>query len=387
MNRCWHDERRIRLRRPERVALVHDRLEQNGGAERVLWALHEIFPDAPIFTAMWNRQTVTSFGDCNVRTTWMQALPGINREPRAYAGLYPLAFRQLKLSGYDLVISNTSSFAQGVRTDEGTLHLAYCHSPANFIWRPEAYFGGQTGRAASAPLRAWLRMWDQSAAKKPDVYIATGQVVADRINAVYGRKAVVVPPPIHPDLFTSHERDDFFLVAGRLVRWKRMDLAIEASARIGFPLVVAGTGRAAGSLKKMANGTTKFTGYIADHLELRSLYARARAVLVPSEEDFGLVSLEAQAAGTPVIAFDGGGARETIVDGVTGILFKPQTADGLMDAIRRFEDYSWDRDAIQANALRFNGNWFATQLLELIARQMEAREHQTVLVAGGRAGN
>ena len=373
--------------RPEKVAIVHDRLEQNGGAERVLWALHEMFPQAPIFTAMWNRQAVARFKGCDIRTTWMQYLPGINNEPRVYAGFYPVAFRQLKLSDYDLVISNTSSFAQGVRTSRGVLHIAYCHSPANFVWRPEAYFAGSAMRAASAPLRAWLRVWDQSAAKKPDIYIATGQPVARRIRSFYGRKAFIIAPPIHPSWFTSHAKDEFFLVAGRLVPWKRVDLAIAASTRMHLPLVVAGTGRSAEGLQRMADGTTKFTGYIADHLELRSLYARAKAVLVPSEEDFGLVSLEAQAAGTPVIAFDGGGARETIVDGVTGILFKPQTVEGLMGAIRRFSDYSWDRDVIRANALRFNGNRFSSELLSLIDREMASRNGSAVSAVEERAAN
>jgi glycosyltransferase involved in cell wall biosynthesis len=357
--------------RPDRVALVHDRLEQNGGAERVLWALHKIFPGAPIFTTIWDRQAVPRFETCDVRTSWMQELPGILRAPRAYAALYPLAFRAMKLHDFDLVISTTSSFAQGIRTN-GALHVCYCHSPANFVWRPEAYFHGAAMRRATIPLRTWLKVWDRQAAAQPDVYVATGQPVAERIGAFYRRDAAIIAPPIEGRWFTAHQADEFFLFAGRLVPHKHADLAIAGCAELGLPLVVAGTGRSADQLRKTARGPTRFLGYVSDD-ELRTLYTRARAVIVPSEEEFGLVSLEAQAAGTPVIAYDAGGSRETVVDGVTGVRFSPQTAAGVVAGIRRFSQLRWNRDAIQRNAARFGQDRFEQELLVLIEGQLEGR--------------
>jgi glycosyltransferase involved in cell wall biosynthesis len=358
--------------RPDRVALVHDRLEQNGGAERVLWALHEMFPQAPIFTAIWNRQAVPRFLECDVRTSWMQELPGILEAPRLYAALYPLAFHGLKLEDYDVVISTTSSFAQGVQTN-GALHLCYFHSPANIVWRPEAYFHGRVARTAAIPLRTWLKAWDRRSARQPDIYVATGRPVAERIEAFYQRSAEIVQPPLEGKWFTRHRADEFFLFAGRLVPHKRADLAIRACANLGLPLVVAGTGRTEYDLMKGAHGDTRFVGYVSDD-ELRALYARARAVLVPSEEEFGLVSLEAQAAGTPVIAYDGGGARETVIEGLTGVRFAPQTTAGLAAGIRRFLDGQWDRDAIRANAARFSQARFERELMRLIDRHRKSND-------------
>ncbi len=351
--------------RTRRVALVHDRLEQNGGAERVLWALHSIFPEAPIYTSIWNQRAVPGFRECDVRTSWMQRLPAIEKRPRLYAALYPLAFAGLRLEDFDLIISLTSSFAQGIRTNGSSFHVCYCHSPANFIWRPEAYFLRSSTRALTTPFRSWLKVWDRWASRQPDLYVVTGRPVAERVKSFYHRSASIVPPPIEAKWFARHQSDDFYLVAARLVPHKRIELAIEACSRLGLPLVVTGTGRSSGRLRKLATRDVRFTGFVSDD-ELRDLYTRARAVIVPSEEEFGLVALEAQAAGTPVIAFDQGGSRETVVDGVTGIRFAPQTVEGLVAAIGRFNRCTWDRTAIQANAARFDEARFRQDLLGAI---------------------
>ena len=352
-----------------RIALVHDRLEQNGGAERVLLALHSIFPEAPIYTPIWNRAIVTAFEGCDVRTSWMQHLPAVYKLPRLYAALYPIAFASLRLTEFDLVISLTSSFAQGVRTNGSRLHVCYCHSPANFVWRPQAYFLNPAARTLAGPLRVWLKAWDRWAARQPDIYIATGRSVADRVKTFYHRDASIIAPPVDRKWFTRHKADDFYLVAARLVPHKRVELAIKACARLGVPLVVVGRGRSQVRLKKMAGSAVRFLGHVPDD-ELRDLYSRARAVLVPSEEEFGLVALEAQAAGTPVIAFDRGGATETVVDGVTGVRFTPQTVDGLVESIKRFDAYSWDRTTIQSNAARFDEGRFRREFLALLERSM-----------------
>jgi glycosyltransferase involved in cell wall biosynthesis len=351
---------------PERVALVHDRLDQNGGAERVLWAVHEIFPSAPIFTAMWNREMVPQFEVADVRTSWMQALPGIGRAPRLYAGLYPLAFAPLPLKSFDLVISLTSSFAKGVRTRPDAVHLCYCHSPSNFIWRPDVYFTSPAKRALSRPLRGWLKRWEVWAGRQPDVYVANGAAVKARIHRYYGALARILHPPVD-DIWFSVERkpEDFYLVVGRLVEQKRLDLAIAASNQLGFPLVVAGEGRRLQEFRRHAGPQVSFLGHVDDQ-ELAQLYGRARAVLVPAEEDFGLVPIEAQAAGAPVVAFDRGGARETVQHGITGIRYAPQTAEALAGAIRELDGLDLDPGQIRDHARTFSKANFERGLLDTI---------------------
>jgi len=343
----------------------------------MLWTLHEMFPTAPIYTAMWNRQLVSRFASCDVRTSWMQHLPGIKRAPRAYAGLYPLAFRSMKLRGYDLVISLTTSFAKGVQAD-GAFHVCYCNSPSNFVWRPEAYFGSGRLRFLSAPLRAWLQARDRSAALQPDLWITSGQAVADRIRRVYGKDAAIVPPGIDARWFVDHQGDEFYLVAGRLVSHKRIALAIEACRQAAVPLWISGDGRAAPSLRRLARPNVRFTGRVSDQ-QLRDLYSRARAVLIPAEEDFGLVPLEAQAAGTPVIAYDAGGVGETVIQGETGLRFRPQSAAALADAIRENEGKTWDRDRIKANAARFTESRFRSELMSVIERQCSPADHSLAI--------
>jgi glycosyltransferase involved in cell wall biosynthesis len=361
---------------------VHDRLEQDGGAERMLWTLHTMFPQAPIFTSIWNRRAVPRFEGCDVRTSWMQHLPGIEHAPRAYAALYPLAFASMDLSGFEVVISLTTSFAKGIRTNSHTLHLCYCNTPANFIWRPEDYFQQRLTRTLSLPLRAWLKAWDQHAARQPDVYLTSGRPVADRIRVFYGQEPAIVPPPLERSWFVPHQSDEFYLVVGRLVPHKRIDLAIEACDRLQVPLWIAGQGRAGPSLRRRGTNV-RFLGRVSDD-QLRELYARARAVLVPAEEDFGLVPLEAQAAGTPVIAYDGGGVRETVIEGVTGIRFTPQTPDAMAAAIQRAGERCWDRERIQANAARFEESRFREELLAIVEQHLNGRA--TSLAAGAAGG-
>ncbi len=345
----------------------------------MLWVLHTMFPEAPIFTAMWNRSLVDRFKGCDVRTSWMQRLPGIERFPRAYAAVYPLAFASMDLKGFDLVISLTTSFAKGVRAGAG-VHVCYCNSPSNFLWRPQAYFDRSLARLLTMPLRAWLKAWDRMAAKGPTVWITSGKAVADRIRDCYQREALIVSPPIERSWFVPHQTEEFYLVVSRLVPQKRIELAIQACGQLGVPLQIVGEGRAAVRLRELAAANVRFLGRVSDD-ELRSLYARARAVLVPAEEDFGLVPLEAQAAGTPVIAFDAGGARETVIDGGTGIRFAPQTAEALAGAITAAAGRSWDRRRIQANAARFSEASFRDGLLAAIRTHRPDDTTATAVVA------
>jgi glycosyltransferase involved in cell wall biosynthesis len=342
----------------------------------MLWTLHEMFPSAPIYTAMWNRSLVRRFEACDVRTSWMQHLPGIKRAPRAYAALYPLAFAGTKLRGFDLVVSLTTSFAKGIRTD-GATHVCYCNSPSNFVWRSTAYFSNPVTRLASAPLRAWLKTWDRRSTRQPDVWVTNGRAVADRIRETYRKHAAIVAPGIDPSWFTEHRSDEFFLAVGRLVPHKRIDLAIRACRLLRQPLWITGDGRAEGDLRRMAGPNVHFTGRVSDG-ELRDLYSRARAVLVPAEEDFGLVPLEAQAAGTPVVAYDAGGVRETVIHGETGLRFAPQTAEALASAIDAAARHRWDRHRIRANAARFTESRFRQELAQIIMQHHSAIENVAV---------
>jgi glycosyltransferase involved in cell wall biosynthesis len=357
------------IRRHCSVALVHDRLDQNGGAERVLWSIHQMFPEAPIFVAMWNQSLVTSFSNCEVRTSWMQRLPAIKRLPRLYAPIYPLAFAGLKLGEFDLVISSSSSFAHGISTRQGSLHVCYCHTPSNFVWRSDSYFTQNGQRLLSVPFRPWLQHWEERSAKRPDVYIANSHAVAGRIRDFYGRDATVISPPVGDFWFTKHEGGDFFLIVSRLVQQKRLDVAIEACNELSVPLVIAGAGRFERTLRALAGPLTRFVGRVPDH-ELRQLYSQASAVLVPGEEDFGLVPVEAQAAGTPVIGYDAGGVRETVIDDVTGIRFAPQTKAGLIDAMFRFQSTDWNEQRIRENAARYSETRFQTDLGAFIAERL-----------------
>lgn len=366
---------------PKRVALIHDRLDQDGGAERVLWTLHTMFPEAPIFTSMWNREVVPRFNGCDVRVTWMQRLPGIGRRPRAYAALYPLAFVGLNLTDFDLVISLTSSFAKGIRVADGATHVCYCLSPSNFVWRPAAYFTSPMQRRLASPLLAWLRAWDRWAARQPDAYLANSAAVAKRISSHYGRKARVVTPGVSDSWFgTLGSPGEYYLAVGRLVEQKRLDIAIEACRQLGRPLKVVGTGRIARRLQRVAGRDVSFLGHVPD-AELSRLYRGARALLLPAEEDFGLAPLEAQAAGTPVVAYDAGGARETVIEGVTGIRFSPQTAEALADAIRRSEAASWNANQIRSHAAEHAESAFRQEFSQVLG-SLRGQEGAPDLAAG-----
>jgi glycosyltransferase involved in cell wall biosynthesis len=366
---------------PERVALVHERLDQDGGAERVLWSFHEMYPQAPIFTSMWNPKVVPQFESCDVRLTWMQHLPLITRAPRAYAALYPIAFAQLDLRGYDLVISLSSAFAKGIRTDRNAIHICYCFSPSNFVWRSSDYFTSAARRAIAQPLLAWLGVWERWSARRPDAYVAMGSAVAERIRSNYGRDAEIIPLGLDSPWFGPHVANEHFLLVSRLVEQKRIDLAIEACAAAGVPLLIAGEGRDEPRLRRLSGAGVTFLGHIRDRARMRDLYARATAVIVPAEEDFGLVPLEAQATGTPVVAYDAGGARDTVIDGVTGIRFAPQTASALEQAIREAAARSWDHPAISRHAAGFEQRAFKARFEAMVTHLRQEKEPAGQLLA------
>ena len=354
-----------------RVALVHDYLNQYGGAERVLEVMHNLFPDAPIFTSMFDASAMpSSYGYMDIRTSFMQRLPGVMSRHQSYLPFYPLVFENFDLSGFDVVISNSSAWAKSVITDPETLHVCYCLTPMRWAWRYHDYVNrerlGRLARIALPPVINYLRMWDVAAATRVDAFVAISRAVAERVRKFYRRDATIIYPPVDTEAFQpTGPADDFFLVASRLIPYKRVDLVVETFNRLGLPLKIVGDGRDRAALQLRAHDNIEFMGRVSD-TELRNLYARCRGFIFPGEEDFGIAPVEAQACGRPVIAFAAGGALDTVVDGATGTYFYDQSPESLADAVRRFDAQSWDSNVIRANAERFSVDAFRAQLTELI---------------------
>lgn len=358
-----------RTLRDARVALVHDWLVAWGGAECVLESLAGLFPDAPIYTSVWDPSPPVeeAFGGREIRTSFVQRIPGSGSVYRYLFPLMPRAFGSLDLSGFDLVISSSYGFSKAVRTGPDTVHLCYCHTPPRYLWDLRDFYNPGLRGVLRAPLIRWLQAKDRAAARGVDRYVANSRNVRGRIDRVYGREATVVYPPVGLDrLRPSREPpEDFFVAGGRLVGYKRIDLAVEAANRTGMRLAVFGDGPERRALERLAGPTVRMLGRIGDD-ELADLLARCRGLLFPGEEDFGILPLEAQAAGRPVVARADGGATETVVDGVTGVLWDPDEGiDGFIEAMRELERREWDPAACRTNAERFAAGRFEEEMTEV----------------------
>ena len=357
-----------------RVAVVHDWLTIPGGSEQVVMELLEMFPDAELFTSIYDPEPwpeqITSRP---VHASFLNRLPGASRH---YPKLLPLmnrAFRSFDLTGFDLVLSSSHACAKNVRKPPGALHVCYCHTPMRYAWE-EGFLAGEAvprgARWMLPPLLAHLRRQDLAGASGVDVFVANSGHVAERIRRYYGRDAKVVHPPVHVEHYLGIERrpEDFYLAFGRVVPYKRVDIAVAACRARGARLKVAGDSRALEAVRAHAAGAEgiEFLGKVSDS-ERDALLAGARALLFPGEEDFGIVPVEAQAAGAPVIAYGVGGALETVQDGVTGALFSEQDAGGLAAAIARFESMTLQERAIRENAESFSRERFHEELGQVIA--------------------
>lgn len=360
-----------------KVALVHDYLNQMGGAERVVMALHEIFPDAPIYTSIYDPQRVDpAFQKMDIRTSFMQKLPMVTKHHQPYLPFYPFAMEKLDLRGYDLVLSSSSAFGKGVITRPETMHICYCHTPMRWCWNYDEYVEReQLGKAARSVLPfliTGLRVWDQTSAMRVDHFIANSPVVAERIQKYYRRDAVVIPPPVEASRFPfdpTIEPEDYFLVISRLVPYKRIDLAIKACNKLRLPLLISGNGRDLEQLQKLAGPTIRFLGRLSDE-QVVHYFTHCRAFLFPGEEDFGITPLEAQACGRPVIAYGAGGALASIVDGVTGKFFSEQTVDSLAEALATFDEHAFDPGVIRNHALEFDTPRFQRRILQFIEAKL-----------------
>jgi len=354
-----------------RIALVHDYFVELGEAERVIEAMHDSFPSAPLYTTVALPQYLPQrLRAAEIRTSMMQHLPAMDRRFRHYFMLYPFAVEKFDLSSYDLIFSSSSGYAKGVRRRRNAIHVCYCHTPMRWVWRYEDYVSRQSfGRSVRMILPAFLwalRKWDLRASQQPNYYIANSRLVAERIKKVYGREAFVIPPPIDVNRFhMSDERDDYYLVVSRLVSYKRIDLAIEACKRLNRRLLIIGDGPDRQQLEKLGGDTIEFLGRQPDGV-VNYYLARCRALLFPGEEDFGMAPLEANAAGRPVIAYRGGGATETVIDGKTGVFFDHANSLALSMAIERFEAMSWSQILLRRHAEKFDMNVFAFRVLQFL---------------------
>lgn len=360
-----------------KVALIYDRVNKWGGAERVLLALNEIFPKADLFTAVYSPKAAKWAKVFHqVAPSFLQKIPFAKDNHEFLGALTPIAFETFDFRDYDLVISVTSEAAKGVITKPETLHLCYCLTPTRYLWSARDYYFKKPPskfrlvpffKRLSRPLVNYLRNWDKIAAQRPDRMIAISTAVKRRIKKYYKRDAEIIYPPVDIAKFKKEgtvKKEKFYLVVSRLTPYKRVDLAIKAFNKLGKPLVIVGTGTEEARLKKMAGKTIFFVGELTDE-KLADYYSKCTGLIFPQEEDFGIVVVEAQAAGAPVIAFKAGGALDTVIEGKTGVFFKRQTVGDLVRAVGKFEKLEFNRQILLKNAQRFSKEIFKKKFLEL----------------------
>ncbi|MCW3064902.1 MAG: glycosyltransferase family 4 protein [Solirubrobacterales bacterium] len=356
-------------RRFPRVAVTHEWLTIPGGSEQVVAQVLELFPDAELFTSIYDPEPwAPPIAGRRVHASFLDRLPGARRHYPKLLPLMNLAFESFDLSGFDLVISSNHACAKNVVVAPGARHVCYCHTPMRYAWDPRFLAEEDLGRAAALAARALLprlRRQDFLAAQRPDAILANSTTVAERVARHWRREAEVLHPPVDVDRFLTLPRapSDYYLVLGRVVPYKRVDLALGACARLGRRVKVAGDGRALETARVLAGPEAELLGRVPD-ADQPGLLAGARALLFCAEEDFGMVPVEAMAAGVPVIAYGVGGARDSVLDGETGILFDDQTEDSLMDAIERFEALSFDEDHLREHARAFGPERFRAELAE-----------------------
>jgi glycosyltransferase involved in cell wall biosynthesis len=363
-----------------KIALVHDYLNQYGGAERTLEVLCELFPDAPIYTLLYDEEaTGRVFKGREIHTSFIQKIPFARKHHHVFPLLMPLAIEQFDLSYYDVVLSVSASFSKGIITKPHTKHINYCLTPTRFLWDDSHRYIDEF--RYPWPIKklvpffiTYLRIWDKEAALRVDRFIAISDFVKARIRKYYGRDADVIYPPVEVEKYKISDKvEDYFLMVGRLVSYKRFDLAVKVFNAIEKPLKIIGDGPERKHLERMAHSTSsgraniEFLGLVSDY-KMPEIYARAQAVIFPQEEDFGIVPLESMASGRPVIAYRGGGALETVLHGQTGIFFDEQTEIALAQAVGRYYQTNWNPQAIRAHALKFDKQVFKTQIIDMMSK-------------------
>jgi glycosyltransferase involved in cell wall biosynthesis len=354
-----------------RVAVVHEWFTIPGGSEQVVEAILQLLPHAELFTSVYDPapwpHLITKRP---VHASFLNRVPGATVHYTRLLPFMDLAFRSFDLSHFDLVISSNHASAKNVRTPAGVPHVCYCHTPMRYAWDPSLLANeamGPVGRRLAPLGTAWLRRVDRKRACGVDVFVANSAFVASRIADAYGRASQVIHPPVKLEglLHARREERDAYLVFGRIVPYKRVEVAVQACERLGRRLLVAGAGRDLDRVRRFAGSNTEFLGHVPD-AQVPELFAQARALLFPGLEDFGIVPVEAQAAGLPVVAYHAGGVSDSVIDGTTGVLYQPGSVEGLIEGIKRFESQSFDHDAIRANARRFGPERFASAFSKLL---------------------
>ncbi len=365
-----------------KFALVHDWLNQIGGAEDVLATLVEQYPQSPIYTSIYAPDIMPDFyRQWDIRSMWMNQLPAIHRHHQPYLPLYPFAWNNLDLSDYDVILSNKSGFCHGLKFDhENSLHICYCLAPTRYVWQLDAYIKreglGGIAEMGLRPLISAMKKWDYDAAQKVSHFIAISTEIQERIQTYYDRDSVIIYPPVETERFqpvAKNEVEDYFLIVSRLIPYKRIDLAVQAATRLNLPLKIGGKGRDMERLQAMAGDTVEFLGYVPDE-DLPGLMAKAKAFLFPGLEDFGITPVQAEAAGRPVIAYKGGGALDTVIEGVTGEFFAEQTVDSLVEIMANFDASKYDPVAIRNHALKFDTKNFNQQINSFIQQAWSAKQ-------------
>ena len=357
-----------------KVAILHDYLNQFGGAERVVKVLLEIFPQADLYTLLYDKQKTSGLFDRNIKKTSFMDIPFIRNHHRMFIPFMPFAAKHLTSpEKYDLVISSTAGYGKGINV-RGKYHISYCHTPLRYAWEID-YLKNLSAsprplsNAIAYPIARRLREWDKRSASRVNLFIANSTFIADKIKSYYGRDAVVVNPPVNLKIFfpepTAAKRD-YYLMAGRLLYYKGFDLGIAAFNQLQKPLKIVGQGPELEKLMKMARSQKIEFITKADDRELRKLYANAKALLFPQIEDFGLVAAEAQACGTPVIAYERGGIRDIVINKKTGLFFNEQTPAAIVEAVKDFENMSFSRSSIAKAAERFSKENFIREFLEIL---------------------
>lgn len=372
-----------------KIALVHDYLVQYGGAERVLECFTEIFPEAPIFTMVYDKEAMRGvFEGKDIRTSYLQKIPFAKKKHRLFPPLMPSAIEQFDFSLYDIVLSDSSSFAKGVITGPETLHICYMHNPMRFAWddcqkyTEDFYFPSFIKKFVPLAMN-YIRVWDKTSADRPDKIIANTNFIERRIRKYYRRNSdAIINPPV--DIAKFHISTEpknllrteagYFLSVGRLMAYKRYDILIEAFNELGLLLKIIGRGPEMERLQKMAKPNIKFLGRVSEK-ELPKYYAECRAFVFPQEEDFGIVAMEAMASGRPLIAFRGGDIPEHLEEGKTGIFFEYQTAGDIIDAVNRFKGEDYDPEYIRSTVLKFDREAFKAKIKQYVESELEKHKN------------
>jgi glycosyltransferase involved in cell wall biosynthesis len=368
-----------------KLALVHDWLNQRGGAEDVLEAMVALYPDAPLYTGLYAPDIMpANYRAWDIRTLWIDKLPAIHDHHQPYLPVYPLAWGNFKPDGYDVILSNKSGFCHGLHQPDTALHICYCLAPTRYVWQLDAYIAreglGAAAQAVLRPLVAGMKRWDYAAAQRVNHFIAISSDIQARIRNYYARDSHIIYPPVDTSRFQpSSVVEDYYLIVSRLIPYKRIDLAVQAATRLGLPLKIGGKGRDLDRLKAMAGPTVEFLGYVPDD-QLPNLMARCKAFLFPGFEDFGITPVQAQAAGRPVIAYGGGGALDTVIPGKTGELFNHLTVESLMQAMAEFEPRRYNVSALRKHAERFDTQVFNRQITAYVEQAWEAFQHKRAFV-------